>query len=278
MADAEFHVDLTNCDREPIHLLGAIQPVGFLIAVSTDWIIARVSANLGEFLPFDAQAAIGTPLTQLLPPKLVHDLRNRVAYLISPDTVERMFGCQISENGPPFDIAIHNSGGQIIIEAEPGAHSNGDASGAVRSMMTRLDNQPDLPAFYKEGARQIRALLGYDRVMVYKFAPDGAGEVVAEACKSGIGSFRGVLESGHYPCWRSTSRQKGLQPRFPISSSNERGTSRWYRTTRPRAVPLWNSSIGRYRKGGRRSPTGSSSRPQRSPLFAHQRSRRSPLT
>lgn len=195
MADAEFHVDLTNCDREPIHLLGAIQPVGFLIAVSTDWIIARVSANLGEFLPFDAQAAIGTPLTQLLPPKLVHDLRNRVAYLISPDTVERMFGCQISENGPPFDIAIHNSRGQIIIEAEPGAHSNGDASGAVRSMMTRLDNQPDLPAFYKEGARQIRALLGYDRVMVYKFAPDGAGEVVAEACKSGIGSFRGL----HYP-------------------------------------------------------------------------------
>jgi len=195
VADAEFHVDLTNCDREPIHLLGAIQPVGFLIAVSTDWIIARVSANLGEFLPFDAKAVIGTPLTQLLPPKLVHDLRNRVAYLISPDTVERMFGCQISENGPPFDIAIHNSGGQIIIEAEPGAHSNGDASGAVRSMMTRLDNQPDLPAFYKEGARQIRALLGYDRVMVYKFAPDGAGEVVAEACKSGIGSFKGL----HYP-------------------------------------------------------------------------------
>ncbi|WCP12331.1 hypothetical protein sphantq_00728 [Sphingobium sp. AntQ-1] len=44
---AEFEkVDLTNCDREPIHLLGAIQTPGFLIAVSTDWIIARVSKNI----------------------------------------------------------------------------------------------------------------------------------------------------------------------------------------------------------------------------------------
>ena len=35
-------VDLTNCDREPIHLLGAIQPFGFLIAVSTaDWTVTR---------------------------------------------------------------------------------------------------------------------------------------------------------------------------------------------------------------------------------------------
>nr|WP_086491861.1 HWE histidine kinase domain-containing protein [Novosphingobium panipatense] len=212
MADIEFHVDLTNCDREPIHLLGAIQPVGFLIAVSTDWIIARASANLGEFLGRDARSVIGTPLTDLLPPKLVHDLRNRVAYLISPDTVERMFGCQVREGGRSFDIAIHNSGGQIVIEAEPGLDTNGDASGAVRSMMTRLDNQPDLPAFYKEGARQIRALLGYDRVMVYKFAPDGAGEVVAEACKSGIGSFKGL----HYPASDIPRQARALYKRNVI--------------------------------------------------------------
>lgn len=195
MAEADFQVDLTNCDREPIHLLSAIQPVGFLIVVSTDWIVARVSENLSDFLNTEARAIVGMPLTTVLPHKLVHDLRNRVAYLISPDTVERMFGCQIREGGPPFDIAIHFSAGQIVIEAEPGLETNSDASGAVRSMMTRLDNQPDLGAFYKEGARQIRALLGYDRVMVYKFAPDGAGEVVAEACKSGIGSFKGL----HYP-------------------------------------------------------------------------------
>jgi light-regulated signal transduction histidine kinase (bacteriophytochrome)/CheY-like chemotaxis protein len=62
-------------------------------------------------------------------------------------------------------------------------------------MMARLDKQPDLDAFFREGARQVRALLGYDRVMIYRFAEDGNGEVVAEAAKPGIGSFKGL----HYP-------------------------------------------------------------------------------
>ena len=195
LAGVEANVDLTNCNREPIHLLGAIQPVGFLIAVSTDWIVARTSANVGIFLGYEPKSMIGNLLADFISPKLVHDLRNRVAYLNAPDTVERLFGCIMREEGQPFDIAIHMSGGQIIIEAEPGTHNNGDASGAVRSMMVRLDSQPDLAGFYREGARQVRALLGYDRVMVYKFAPEGHGEVVAEACKPGIGSFKGL----HYP-------------------------------------------------------------------------------
>ncbi|WCT73810.1 HWE histidine kinase domain-containing protein [Sphingomonas naphthae] len=195
MADAETPVDLTNCDREPIHLLGAIQPVGFLIAVSTDWIVARTSANIATFLGFEPASMIGNLLADFVPPQLVHDLRNRVAYLNTPDTVERLFGCAFREGGEPFDIAIHFSGGQIVIEAEPGTHNNGDASGTVRSMMVRLDGQADMAGFYREGARQVRLLLGYDRVMVYKFATDGAGEVVAEACKPGIGSFKGL----HYP-------------------------------------------------------------------------------
>jgi light-regulated signal transduction histidine kinase (bacteriophytochrome) len=43
LADSYQVVDLTNCDREPIHELGAIQPFGFLLALSTDWLIRRTS-------------------------------------------------------------------------------------------------------------------------------------------------------------------------------------------------------------------------------------------
>ena len=39
-------VDLTNCDREPIHQLGAIQPIGFLIVLTADWHISNVSRNI----------------------------------------------------------------------------------------------------------------------------------------------------------------------------------------------------------------------------------------
>lgn len=195
MADQPLRVDLTNCDREPIHIVGSIQPIGFLIAVSADWIIARVSENVGKFLGRSSAELIGQPLAAFIPSRAVHDLRNRVIILRGPDAVERLFGCHLVEGAPPFDIAIHLSGGQIVIEAEPGSAENGDATGIVRSMVGRLDQTTELGGFYREGARQVRALLGYDRVMVYKFAADGSGEVVAEACKAGIGSFFGL----HYP-------------------------------------------------------------------------------
>lgn len=193
---AEFDkVDLTNCDREPIHLLGAIQPSGFLIAVSTDWIIARVSINIRDLLGFDPDDLIGSPLADYISNGLLHDLRNRISYLSGPNMVERLFGAQIGTSGQSYDIALHFSDGQIIVEAEPGQGQSSDATNSVRAMMARLDQTKDITAFYREGARQIRALLGYDRVMVYKFAASGAGEVVAESAKPGIGSFLGL----HYP-------------------------------------------------------------------------------
>lgn len=185
-------VDLTNCDREQIHLLGAIQPVGFLIALSADWVIARVSANIQHFLGLAPEQMIGAPLSQFIDRKLLHDLRNRVTYLVNSDANERVFGCMLPGRSEPFDIAIHFSGNQIILECEPGETSTGDAAGPVRGMMARLDKQADLESFFREGARQVRGLLGYDRVMIYRFSHDGNGEVVAEACKPGIGRFKGL--------------------------------------------------------------------------------------
>ena len=209
MSEAEFHVDLTNCDREPIHLLGAIQPVGFLLALSTDWLIARASANVAEYLGHTPEDLIGNPLSDFFDAQLIHDLRNRCAYLVNSDTVERLFSCELGPHGATFDVAIHFSGKQIVIEAEPGSKNPGDATGTVRWMMARLDAQPDVEAFYREGARQIRALLGYDRVMVYKFAADGHGEVVAEACKPGIGTFKGL----HYPASDIPKQARALYER-----------------------------------------------------------------
>lgn len=193
MADFD-RVDLTNCDREPIHLLCAIQPAGFLIAVSRDWLIARVSKNIRNLLGFDPEDLIGSPLADYVPSTLLHDLRNKLSYLSEPDMVERLFGREIGTSGQHYDVAIHYSGSQIVIEAEAGTPGD-EVSISVRALMSRLDRAKDLPAFYREGARQVRSLLGYDRVMVYKFAATGDGEVVAEACKPGIGSFMGL----HYP-------------------------------------------------------------------------------
>lgn len=168
-------VDLTNCDKEPIHILGAIQPVGFLMALTADWMVVRVSLNIETFTGRSAEDLLGKPIQDVLSHKAVHDLRNRSAILRGPDAIERLYNCILTEGGDAFDVALHYSGGQLVIEAEPASGEHGDATGMVRSMIVRLDQAADFDAFYREGARQIRALLGYDRVMVYRFAQDGSG-------------------------------------------------------------------------------------------------------
>ena len=191
-----FQVDLTNCDREPIHQLGAIQPIGFMVVLSSDWLVSRVSANFGEFFPITCEAAIGTPILGLFTGDAVHALRNRLSLLRGPDAIERIFGCVLGNDDKSFDIALHMSGGRVVIEGEPTTEKHyGDATGTVRGMITRLDQATDLDAFFNEGSRQVRALTGFDRVMVYRFDPDGSGHVVAESARSGIGSFLGL----HYP-------------------------------------------------------------------------------
>ena len=82
LPDPQTAVDLTNCDREPIHLLGGIQPIGFLLALAPDWTITRASANLDAFFPAPPPQPVGMPLDQVFSSEAVHSLRNRVAMLI----------------------------------------------------------------------------------------------------------------------------------------------------------------------------------------------------
>lgn len=188
-------VDLTNCDREPIHLLGAIQPIGFLLALTLDWIVARASTNASAFLRDVRGNLVGRPLDEIFLPEAIHSLRNRLTTLRGPNAVDKVFDVKLSDSCGQFDVGIHLSSGQIVIEAQPAAERHGDTTSLVRAMVSRLDMVGNAAAFYTEGARQIRALTGFDRVMVYQFDEIGSGEVVAETCKPGIGSFKGL----HYP-------------------------------------------------------------------------------
>ena len=188
-------IDLTNCEREPIHILGNIQAFGFLMTVTSDWLVARASANLQPFIGIAPDAALGQPLTALFSESAVHAIRNRVTLLRGLDSVERLFGLQLTPDSPRFDVAVHFSGGQVVIEAEPAITEEMEASAMVRAMIARVGQADSFANFLREGARQVRALTGFDRVKVYRFDDQGSGEVVAESLRAGVDSFLGL----HYP-------------------------------------------------------------------------------
>ncbi|MFP2909759.1 hypothetical protein ACLESD_32880 [Pyxidicoccus sp. 3LFB2] len=60
-------LDLTQCDREPIHLLGGVQPHGVLLAFrEPDLTVEVVSANTEGLLGLSPQALRGQPVTRVL--------------------------------------------------------------------------------------------------------------------------------------------------------------------------------------------------------------------
>ena len=185
-------VDLLSCDAEPIHEPGTIQPFGFLVAVSSDWLISRISTNIERFIELAPDALLGKPLKNVFTMEAMHALRNMATRVRGPDALERLFGLLLLADGRLFDVAVHYSGSSLVIEAESAAEDTVDAAMVVRSMVVRMDRIADLTGFLREGARQVHALTGFDRVMVYRFDAAGSGEVVAEALRSGLDSFLGL--------------------------------------------------------------------------------------
>ncbi len=189
-------VDLTSCDREPITRLGRIQDFGFLVALASDWTVVRASENLASFLGTSAADALGRPIEDLIDPLALHDIRNRVTVLRGDSGVERLYGVTLSPGQPLFDIAVHRADQLLVIEGErSGATDRMDAASLVRTMVARLEAKPALQAFHSDCARQVRAITGFRRVMIYRFSKDGAGEVIAESLNGPAGSFLGL----HYP-------------------------------------------------------------------------------
>jgi light-regulated signal transduction histidine kinase (bacteriophytochrome)/CheY-like chemotaxis protein len=188
--------DLSICDREPITRLERIQSFGFLLAMSRNWVITRASANLVSMLGIEALSALGASIDTLIDRESLHEIRNRMTGLLMTGGVERMYGVKLVDGRSPFDIAVHYSGDHCVLEGEPaGLDSRMDAASLVRKMVARLNTLTSLDAFHRDAARQVRSLTGFDRIMIYRFAENGVGEVIAEVVKPGMESYLGL----HYP-------------------------------------------------------------------------------
>ena len=186
-------VNLSNCDREPIHQLGMIQNFGALIAVNSDWFVAHRSTNLEDILGEGRTIDIGDKLTGLFGRNALERLRSATANLAIDDQVERLFALALFDDGELFDCALHTSGGNTVIEIE--RHVDGDLDrqlAILRPIMSRLEKQEDVQSLADEAARQLRHSLQIDRVMVYRFRDDLSGEVIAEAAREDLEKFHGL--------------------------------------------------------------------------------------
>lgn len=191
-APYEGEVDLTTCDREPIHILGRVQSYGALIAVSSDWMIQHVSENIVSFLGTEATELVGTPLDTVLPAAAMSRIRAKV--LDGRESVNRLFGIRLLDPATLYDVSIHRSGRHLVIEFEPKTHStrDDDSLSDVYPLIQRIRAAGSLTQVTAEAARAVRLLSGFDSVMVYQFQADDSGSVVAEDRRGDLPSYLGL--------------------------------------------------------------------------------------
>jgi chemotaxis family two-component system sensor kinase Cph1 len=182
------HADLSNCEREQIHLAGSIQPHGALLLVrEPEYIIIQASINAASVLHLKGEV-VGRPLADL-----ESDLLEQIQPHLDNElhTLPVAIRCHIGRTERAFDGLLHRPpGGGLVIELER-AGPRIDLGPKIEKSLQTIRSMSSLPGLCDETARIFKKITGYDRVMVYRFDNDGHGEVFSEQRKPELDAYLG---------------------------------------------------------------------------------------
>jgi len=191
---SKFEEALANCSREPIHIPGAIQPFGVLLALDDELRITQCSENVAAALGREPHAALGRSIEELIGCNLRSLVRDSDFQSGQP------LRLNMPDEASAWDAFLHRHRSQLIFELESvpvttGVHDDSGRGRWVHTALATLESSTSLVALCQRACEQIKQLTGLDGVMVYKFHDDGHGEVIAEAKDDHWPKYLGL----HYP-------------------------------------------------------------------------------
>jgi PAS domain S-box-containing protein len=206
-------IDLTNCDREPIHIPNKIQPFGFLLVVDLQTFkILQFSKNISQFLNETEDNLIGKEIRSLLPQEEFEQIETAIKegqlnYLNPIDL-------HYKSTNRPYRAVLHISEKNLILENEEAIDNfkYTDYYSAANRLMEDMKKSKNLGELSNILIEHIRQITRYDRVMVYEFDEDWNGEVIAENRKKELYSFLGQ----HFPASDIPVQARQLYLRNPL--------------------------------------------------------------
>jgi len=180
--------DLTNCERELIHLAGSVQPHGLLLVLrGSQRRIVQASQSAARLL--------GRPLDWLLLARL-QELSNEadagLSALAADGDLREPQPLRCSVAGQRFEGAVHRlDHDTLVLELEPA--DTGAAPGSapdfdnaallqrLSAAVQRFSEASSIGTLADSVVQCVRDIVGYERVMVYRFDPDRHGRIIAEA-------------------------------------------------------------------------------------------------
>ncbi|MDH5338806.1 MAG: GAF domain-containing protein, partial [Rubrivivax sp.] len=180
--------DMTNCERELIQFAGSIQPHGLLMVLREPQLrIVQASHSAAQLF--------GRPMDWLLlstAQQLEGDLARTLDLLRGESDLRepQPLRCRIGDQA--FEGAVHRvSSDTLVVElepAEPPPHAAPsviiDSAQLLKQLgaaVQRFSEASSIGTLTDGVVQCVRDLVGYDRVMVYRFDPDGHGKIIAEA-------------------------------------------------------------------------------------------------
>ena len=186
---------LANCADEPIRFPGAIQPHGLLVTLTEPGLqIQQVSANVLTLFGVSAESLLGLPLAALSGSEAANAVQQAAVYTTLADAPP----LALNLLGREYEGLLHRDQGILVLELElkPDDSEIHSTMGKVRNlsrMLQRLQGAKTLTALYEICVREIQALTGYDRVLIYRFQDEGHGQVIAEASSPAMELFNGMF-------------------------------------------------------------------------------------
>ncbi|MEC7816440.1 MAG: ATP-binding protein [Pseudomonadota bacterium] len=184
--------DFQRCEDEPIRTPGAIQSHGAVVLLDAEsYAVTGYSDNAADMitratgLPVGNWSSDSEPLSSLVLP-IKEAIRNGAAW---PLRQTHFRGTRL------WQTTVSKRGRRLILELETGRRQVDTTVGDLAQLIAQVKSARSINELVQTASVAVRSITGFDRVMVYKFAEDWHGEVIAESLASDMPGYLGL----HFP-------------------------------------------------------------------------------
>lgn len=188
--------DLTNCDKEPIHLIRLVQAHACLLACKLPNLeIIQVSDNTDAIIGYTPEFLLGSNLPKILDKISMGLITDNLEMEEGFTTVNPIRAAITKNSNKLFHnlIAHVNKDGLLIVEIEPIENNISTSTFQyILSNAIQKVQRSTKETLFDVTANEIKQITGFDRVMIYQFDGDNNGEVIAEAKEEFVEPYLGI--------------------------------------------------------------------------------------
>ena len=190
--EVKQEVNITNCEQEPIHIIGKSQAHGVLVVCNPETLlITQCSNNAEEYLGLNAAQLLNTPLSSLISETNLILIKNKLK------TEKNLLPLEETINDRSYIVIPHLSDANLVIDIEPTGEDLDPIlfQNQLTKILSEINSASSIAEMCAEAVSLVKHLFGYDRVMMYTFDEKWNGKVVAEVKEEHLESWLGL----HYP-------------------------------------------------------------------------------